>query len=79
MTAGAAHQTIGVRAHRRRFRIDGDGDHVRLKRALKTLEECEEAVLLALEYIGTEQPQRTALTMRTALRLLTEGTDGSLR
>ena len=75
----AVHQDRAGRHHRVRFRI-GEKIHMRrLALALGTLEELEEAVLLALQANGVENPDRTIVEMRAALKLLAEGPKGEFR
>lgn len=73
------HDAAALRAHRRAFRIEGDGQMKRIAAALLVLENNAEAVLLALEANRCEAPSKALVDVKAALRLLAEGPKGEFR
>lgn len=68
----AKRQDAAAAAHRRKFRIDGPKEQLRLSNALVALEKNEEALVRALELV-TQTPVSVFYDMKAALRLLVEG------
>lgn len=67
----AKHQDMAGREFRRRMRLSGVAAQQRLRTALKTLEESEEALLIALERCGANAA--VLGKMRAAMLLLACG------
>lgn len=73
------HTNLGLREHRRKFRIDGVNGSKRLAQALKVLEEHHQAIDLALAANHCNSPERSVADVRSALRLLVEGAKGEFK
>lgn len=76
MNQYTSHENPALREHRRRFRFTGRQGY-KLRQALATLEECDEALRIALVAVGCQDVATADVC--SAIRLLVYGEKGQFR